>query len=248
MLALLHGFTGSPASWDEVLRQLDGHNHVALTLSGHGPKWRAWATRDFSDEVRRVGYWLSQVPGPHHLCGYSLGARVALGVVVAYPWLVHGATLIGVNPGLQSEEAIDARTEIDNRWAALLRDEGVEAFERAWAAQPIFSTQRSLSEQARTQQHRIRLAHDEEGLAHSLTTLGLSRMPDYWPMLATIKTPVTLVVGGRDEKFVALAERAAQQIASAKVQIADDVGHNVLLESPQHVTSHLRQVCAEVFS
>ena len=44
-----------------------------------------------------------------HLVGYSMGARLALGILAEHPELwedgtIRGATLIGVNPGLEPED------------------------------------------------------------------------------------------------------------------------------------------------
>ena len=44
--------------------------------------------------------------------------------------------------------------------------------------------------------------------------------------------PVTLVVGERDEKFRAIAERMAAAIPDARVVVAPGAGHALHLEAP----------------
>ncbi len=51
--------------------------------------------------------------------------------------------------------------------------------------------------------------------------------------------PVTLVVGERDEKFTAVAERMAAALPSARVEIVPGVGHAVHLEPPERIAAAL---------
>ena len=102
-LVLLHGFTGAPASWDGVRRSLDDAIPVlAPALLGHDGTAGSPAIRSFDDEVDRLA---GAVRGAGlegaHLAGYSLGGRVALGLLVRHPGRFAAATLIGAHPGLQ---------------------------------------------------------------------------------------------------------------------------------------------------
>src|SRR5437660_1337416 len=101
-LILLHGFTGSPDSWSEVVSHLfDRGDRVILcpALLGHGPPQET-PVADFAAEVARLHDLLDE--GPYHLAGYSLGARVALGLLCRFPARFCRATLIGCHPGLRS--------------------------------------------------------------------------------------------------------------------------------------------------
>src|SRR5690242_21267669 len=81
-LVLLHGFTGSAASWDDVVAALPGVHSVRPALLGHAPESdAARAVRTWSDEIARLGALLP--PEPVHLVGYSLGARLALALALA---------------------------------------------------------------------------------------------------------------------------------------------------------------------
>lgn len=175
-----------------------------------------------------------------HLVGYSLGARLALGMLVRHPALACSATLIGVNPGLADDGQRRARRDSDECWARQLDDEGLERFLAAWRAQPLLAGQRRLPAAVQRRQDAIRARLDPRGLAVAMRRLSLGAMPDWWPELPGITVPVTLVVGGADDKFVAIAECAAAELPHGRVHVVAGAGHNVVLERPREVAEVVR--------
>jgi 2-succinyl-6-hydroxy-2,4-cyclohexadiene-1-carboxylate synthase len=237
-LFLLHGFTGSAASWDDVLAALPTAEAHRPALLGHGPESeRTRAVRTFADEVQRLAELLPT--GPVHLGGYSLGARLALAVALAQPTRIARLTLISGQPGLASEAERAARRVADARWCSLLESRGIEAFAAEWEAQPLFATQARLSAHERERRQRERRAHDPRGLARSLRVTGLGEMPDLFPRLPELRMPVTLLTGGLDPKFVALAQRMAAALRDPRLVLAPDAGHDLLLERAALVASTL---------
>src|SRR6185369_6950562 len=73
--------------------------------------------------------------------GYSLGARVALGLVATRR--AARAILVSVNPGLAEAER-PARRASDAAWARMARARGIDDFVDAWEAQPLFETQQRV--------------------------------------------------------------------------------------------------------
>ena len=51
--------------------------------------------------------------------------------------------------------------------------------------------------------------------------------------------PVELVVGERDEKFRAIAERMAERLPDARLHVVEGAGHAVHLERPDAVAELL---------
>jgi 2-succinyl-6-hydroxy-2,4-cyclohexadiene-1-carboxylate synthase len=235
-LFLLHGFTGSPASWDAVLALLPERPALRPALLGHGaPPPEA---RTFSDEVSRLAALLPDEPV--HLAGYSLGARLALSLALARPERLGRLTLMGVHPGLPTNKEKNDRRESDAGWRRLLTEEGIERFLDAWDAQPLFATRTRLP-QAVTAPHRTaRLRHDAHGLARSLEVLGLAEMPDCRSELPRLTMPVTLLAGALDEKFLGLAGELARALPHATLRAAPGAGHDLLLERPDLVAVELR--------
>jgi 2-succinyl-6-hydroxy-2,4-cyclohexadiene-1-carboxylate synthase len=243
-LVLIHGFTGSPASFDELVPRLLARRprlrSYRPTLLGHGEIPCKSQLQRFEQEVDRLAGEIQRAGlAGSYLCGYSLGARVALGLLARHAYLFSGATLIGVHPGLSSLAERAARVGSDERWCQLLLRGGLRAFLAAWQAQPMFETQRRLSRARAAAQARIRAAHDALGLIRSLRVLGLGQMPDYRAVLLSTRMALRLVVGARDDKFVAIARELARAAPSVELDLVRGAGHNVLLEAPEHVENVL---------
>ncbi len=217
-----------PAGFDAICPPIVGH-HRAVPLVGSS----------FEDEVDRLARSLSQARGPFHLAGYSLGGRLALGLLVRHRRLFTRATLIGAHPGLSSERQRRDRAAADDDLASRLEREGLERFVDDWQSLPLFRSQQSLARSVLEDQRRRRLRHSPEGLAYALRVLSLGRMPDYRPALPTLDLPVQLMVGERDQKFRRLAEAMASKMPEATVEIVPAAGHNLILEAPRIVASAL---------
>jgi pimeloyl-ACP methyl ester carboxylesterase len=64
-------------------------------------------------------------------------------------------------------------------------------------------------------------------------------MEPLWDRLPELAVPVTLVVGERDEKFRAIAERMRKRLPDAQVTVVPGAGHAVHLEDPEAVAYQL---------
>jgi len=219
--ALIHGFGGDPHAWDDVVAawQLpDAPRAIALPGHGGGPVLDTWDTN--LDAVAAA------ITGCDCVIGYSLGARVALGLVVSGR-CAHGV-LIGVNPGIPDDMRAD-RAQVDAAWARLLRSEGVAAFDDAWTKQALFATQQRVPEAKRAARRARRLQHDPEQLARSLEVMGLAAMPDYWSQVAPHRDRIALIAGADDAKYVAIAAG----LPCASFETIADSGHDPTLEQPE---------------
>jgi 2-succinyl-6-hydroxy-2,4-cyclohexadiene-1-carboxylate synthase len=238
-LALLHGFTGAPSSFDGVVSALRPELCAAPALWGHGAV-ASPAPGSFEAEVDRLAAVLRARAPRFHLAGYSLGGRLAIGLLVRHPRLFRSATLIGAQPGLDSEDERAARRDADARLCALIAERGVPAFVDAWEKLPLFASQENAPATALSAQRATRLSHAPAGLIASLRLTGLGEMPSYWDALGGIELPTTLVVGSRDEKFTGIAREMAARMPRAKLEVVPGAGHNVLLEAESAVIEVLR--------
>jgi 2-succinyl-6-hydroxy-2,4-cyclohexadiene-1-carboxylate synthase len=243
MWLLLHGFTGAPQSWNRVVAHAElDPTPLIPSLAGHGDDWQRRDVESFESEVTRLISLASSTERPRLLCGYSMGARLALGLLARQPDLFDAAVLIGVHPGLAEEATRAERRELDASRARLAREEGVAAFVAAWEEQPLFASQRDLSREVLAEQRDVRLGQDAAGLARALEMLGLAEMPDYRSAMASLKTPITLVTGSLDSKFSELASVLAKESAHIDTETVEGAGHNVVLEAPAAVAAVLKQV------
>ena len=244
-LLLLHGFTGDAESWREVVARLHpGRTVITLTLPGHEPphKRSGLANRepDFDSIADRLVAELEEVAvAPWEISGYSMGARVALAMIVRHPDRFSRATLISVHPGLEATAERRKRAAEDRHWAEILERDGLEAFVDAWEKRPLFSTQDELNGSAIGAQRSVRVSHDAHGLAWAMRHLGLGAMPGYLARLGALELPVEIVAGALDAKFTRIARRIESKLAGARLTIVPGCGHNVVIERPDVVAALL---------
>jgi 2-succinyl-6-hydroxy-2,4-cyclohexadiene-1-carboxylate synthase len=228
MMVLLHGLLGAPASFDAFVEALPSETAVHRpALPGHAGS--PAPTADFGGVVDELACAIERAVGASSfdVLGYSLGARLALGLCVRHPLRVRRALLVSVHPGLATEDERRARRIEDERWARLAEDEGLPALVEAWERRPLFATQQALAAGLLAHQRRIRLCHDRAGIAAAIRGLGLGAMPDYGRALDALADRAALVAGARDDKFATLAH--ARRLPCA---LMADVGHNPLIEAP----------------
>lgn len=240
-VVLLHGFTGSSATWAPLVPAFAGHARtVALDLPGHGrsdaprePAAYAWEA--CLDQLRRALDALGI--GQADVVGYSLGGRLALGLAVADPPRVRRLVLVGSGPGLRDPGERAERRARDAALAARIEAEGVPAFAAWWEAQPLFAGQ---PEALRQRLRAIRLGHPAHGLAHSLRGLGTGSMPALHARLAQVRARTLLVAGDGDLKFRAVMDAMRDAMPEARRVDVPGAGHACHLERPEVFTAAAR--------
>jgi 2-succinyl-6-hydroxy-2,4-cyclohexadiene-1-carboxylate synthase len=233
-LVLLHGFAGTHRTWDGVIGLLDAERYrpLALDLPGHGSNAPAERPITFAGCVAAV---LAAAPERFVLCGYSLGGRVALHVALAAPERVARLVLVSCSAGIEDQDERAARRVADAELARQLEEEPFEEFIERWRAQPLFAAEpRVAREHAIADQRR----NDPQALAAVLRGIGAGEMESLWPLLESLRMPVTVLVGERDEKFLALGRRIAELVPGGELVIASG-GHGLLLENPAAVAAAL---------
>ncbi|WP_242466279.1 alpha/beta fold hydrolase [Chromatium okenii] len=246
---MLHGFTGDHTDWQPIVGNHPAY--CAIDLPGHGlsissssPRWQlpdavfysAWiAAQKASKKSAESAILNAQFAGIEHLIGYSFGGRMALVLLMAAPTQFRSITIIAAHPGLTTAAQRDQRRVADRAWITLLREQGIEAFVTAWEQQPLFATQRQLAPAVVAQQRARRLRQRAEGLARCLEQFGLAAMPSTWEALARFPGRVRWIVGGADQKFVALAQQVKTLRPATEVTVIAGGGHNLLLEHPDRV-------------
>ncbi|MCK6554706.1 2-succinyl-6-hydroxy-2,4-cyclohexadiene-1-carboxylate synthase [Candidatus Binatia bacterium] len=235
-LLLLHGFTGSVASWRPLLPVLARrYTTIGVDLVGHGrsdaPSDPArYAFRACIDDLARL---LDRLDVERCGClGYSMGGRIALGLALTHPSRVATLTLESASPGLVDDTERAARRAADTMLAARIEGDGVAAFVDAWIAQPLFASQARLDPATRARQREERLRHSAHGLAHSLRGMGTGAQPSLWAALPALTPPVLLVAGAEDDKFRRIATEMQAHMPQAELAVIPEAGHTTHLEQP----------------
>jgi 2-succinyl-6-hydroxy-2,4-cyclohexadiene-1-carboxylate synthase len=225
-LVLLHGFTNTGASWDQVVAALpERYRPLAPDIRGHGT---ASAVRPVSlpGVVADVS---AAATGPFELAGYSMGGRLALHVALALPGRVRRLVLIGASPGIADAAARAERRAADDALADEVEAMTIEAFADRWAQTAVLADQ-PPEVLARVQAERLR--NTPAGLAEALRGLGTGALPPLWDRLGELSAGVEIVVGERDAKFQAIAAEMAAALPDAQVHVVGGAGHAVHLEDP----------------
>lgn len=230
-LVLCHGFTQTSASWGDFGHALAENNElVELDLPGHGRSGEI--ATGFLETADLIG---EAVAAPYGLLGYSMGGRLALATALGTRPPSH-LVLIGATAGISDALEQERRRSADERLAAQIEADGVEAFLARWLSQPMFEHLTIDSDDLDG-----RRSNTAVGLSRSLRALGVATQPDLWGHLDQITVPTLLLTGERDHKFCTIADELAASIPHATVAVVPEAGHACHLEAP-HATARLVDV------
>ncbi len=236
-VVLLHGFMGSALSWGTIAEQLAQHHKViAIDILGHGDSdkpidYQRYQMACVAEDLAKLIKALTAAPP--YLLGYSMGGRLALYFAVQYPQLVRSLILESASPGLQDDEARWERLHKDKHLAGRIEGEGVKAFVDFWEYLPLWHTQCGLDQDVLKAQRQQRLMNNPQGIANSLRGMGTGMQPVLWERLDELDMPVHLIVGGKDDKFLAINQAMQRRLSNSKLSILNEAGHNTHLEQPE---------------
>ena len=237
----LHGFLGSSADWQDVVRAMgDRAFCITLDLPGHGASLGltpdAYTMEGMAHAVVRT---LDILDIEHPvITGYSMGGRLALYLALRYPERCAGLFLESASPGLENSSKRAARRAADESKAKRLESGDLEAFLRDWYRQPLFaSLARDENLLRRTVEARRR--NDPAELARSLRGMGTGSQPSLWGELEGLAVPALAVAGGLDEKYAGISSRMASINPRLKSAVVPGAGHTVHAETPAAYTSLL---------
>jgi 2-succinyl-6-hydroxy-2,4-cyclohexadiene-1-carboxylate synthase len=236
-LVLLHGFTGSAATWAGLMARLAPRRQcIAIDLIGHGGSGAPadparytmeCAVADLAGILDALG-----MPGVD-LLGYSLGGRLALQFAAAAPSRVRALILESASPGLASAAERAARIAADESLASAIERDGLEAFVARWEALPLWASQAALPLATRERLRAQRLRNNPQGLANSLRGMGTGSQRALWDELPRLRMPALVLAGALDAKFSAIAQEMADALPHAELAIVPNAGHAIHLEQPE---------------
>lgn len=248
-IVLLHGFTGSGKIWQSLTETLSNRRRVvAIDIIGHGesgvPENSArYAFDPALDDLAAIAAALNISPAAW--LGYSMGARLCLGLAVRHPDLVSSLILESASPGIFDPAERVARKAADDTLAARIEEIGVPAFVAEWERLPMWSSQQHLPAETREEQRQIRLRNRAVGLAGSLRGMGAGAQDSLWERLPDISMPVLVIAGALDTKYVDLAQRMSAAMPAAELELIADVGHAVHLERPDFFAKQVSRFLTE---
>ena len=234
-LVLLHGFTGSTATWYPFIKEWqDSLQLILIDLPGHGKTGvrQPFSMKECCDDLKEIFTQLGLTS--INLLGYSMGGRTALSFAMFYPEMIQSLILESSSPGLKNATDRVKRMKHDEKLASRIERKGVEAFVDFWEDIPLFHTQKGLPLKKQQAIRQERLAQTKEGLAASLRYMGTGSQPSWWNNLGEVSFPVLLLAGMLDEKFADINEEMSERFINFVLHLFVDTGHAIHVEQDEN--------------
>jgi pimeloyl-ACP methyl ester carboxylesterase len=260
VVVIVHGITGSHASFLPLLPTLAEHAHVyALDLRGHNLSGRTPGAYQVPDYGRDVAAFLRTVVGrPAVVAGHSLGGLVTAWLAASAPELVQGILL--EDPPLYITRSPRLETTLFYSFFLFLRDALRQHHARggtleelvAFVAQLPANDKQTMLEVAGAEMVQLRAVElqrlDPETLDPAIAGVILGgHEPD--ALLAQIRCPIHLLAG-EAESGGALDAQDVQRFVAHAPQCSHTVlkgaGHGIHEERPTEYVHALQQFVAEV--
>lgn len=235
-LTFIHGFMGHPSDWGDVRSMLPEFETNALEMP---------VAADWQASINQVADGISDSA---IVIGYSMGARLALGVALENPQRCAGLVFVSGNPGLEHVEARERRWKADQKIAQELEQltpESLQPFLERWYQVDVFATTPQDIRHAEIVRKCERFSPE---WAKILRANSVSQQPNYWPRLSELSMPTAVVAGELDEKYREIVVRFDQEHGSGNVSktIVSDCGHIVHRQQPETLVQTIRDLVETV--
>jgi len=236
-LALIHGWGLGSAVWQPVVEPLSRHYHVRLVdLPGYGASPDAddddaeFSAAAFDETAQAV---VDALPHPITLCGWSLGAMLAMRAALLAPQRVAGLVLVGATASFTQRTG----------WPEAQTPALLDSFSESIALQPEQALQRFVAllcqgdSQARSLTRTLRAGLRNAPVPHSkVLNRGLHwlREVDLRALLPALSTRSLLIHGENDAlNPLAAARRVSEMLPDARLRVFAGAGHAPFLADPQ---------------
>ena len=232
-ILFLHGFMGNINEFDAAIELLgDEFSYLIIDLPGHG-KTQVLG----SDECYTMGNTAQAVINLLNelkivkcfLVGYSMGGRLALYLTLHFPERFIKVVLESASPGLATEIERLERIKRDAQIAIKLVRSDFSAFLSNWYNQPIFGSIKNHPKFDNMLKSRLHNKPIE--LAKSLQFMGIGSQPSLWEKLQNNVTPLILLTGEYDEKFISINTEMADICKLAQPKVINNSAHNIHFEN-----------------
>jgi pimeloyl-ACP methyl ester carboxylesterase len=222
---LSHGYSATSQMWAGQVAELETDFRViAWDLRGHGQSDSPESPDDYSRSAA-----VGDMRGILDACGVdravigglSLGGYLSLAFHLAHPERVRALMLFDTGPGYKNPEAREAWNRGAKRMAHEFETRGLTAL--AGGAEVRLSTHRSA-----------------EGLARAARGTLMQFDSQVAESLEDIQVPALVLVGERDEPFLAATDYMAARIPNATKVVIPAAGHAANIEQPQAFNEAVR--------
>ena len=220
-LLLSHGYSATGRMWDGQLAAFsDRHRVIAWDMRGHGETespndptlYSAGATvADMKALLSHLGVQRGVIGG------LSLGGYVSLAFALAHPGMVRALVICDSGPGYRNADARAAWNKRAHERAAELEAHGLGV----------------LAGRSREMREAMGQHASAQGLAHAARGMLAQEGPHVIDGLPSIRVPTLVIVGDRDEPFLAPCRYIAGKIPGARLEVIEGAGHSANLDQPE---------------
>lgn len=218
-LILTHGFSATSQMWKGQIDTLAPHfTVITWDMRGHGQSDYPSDPSEYTEEatVADIAALLDQAGADTAVVGgLSLGGYMSLAFQRAHPDRTRALLIIDTGPGYKNDEA-------RNGWNA----NAVQRAER-YEAEGLGDLSRASAE-VRAASHR-----DASGLARAARGMLTQRDARVIESLPEIRVPSIVIVGERDQPFLAASDYMAAKIPGAKKAVIPNAGHAANIDNPE---------------
>ncbi|WP_107806166.1 2-succinyl-6-hydroxy-2,4-cyclohexadiene-1-carboxylate synthase [Nodularia spumigena] len=246
VILFLHGFMGNIHEFDEAIKVLaEEFSFLTIDLPGHG-KTQVFGGDEYytmANTAHAVINLLDELKIQQcFLVGYSMGGRLGLYLTLHFPERFVKVVLESASPGLATETERLARVKSDAQIARKLARSITKAdfatFLQNWYIQPIFGEIKNHPKFATMLESRLQ--NNPVELTKSLQFMGTGNQPSLWEKLDTNITPLLLLTGEYDQKFIDINTEIVQKYQIAQLKVINHAGHNIHLENTEQFVKHIR--------
>ncbi len=224
---LSHGYSATRRMWDDQHRVLgDRYRVISWSMRGHGETESPADPAAYSADqtVADMRSLLGHVGVERAVIGgLSLGGYVSLAFYLAHPEMVRALVICDSGPGYRNADARRQWNERAQERAVALETRGLDALGRSREVRESASLHRSA-----------------QGLAHAARGMLAQEGSRVIDGLGAIDVPTLIIVGDKDQPFIAPCEYMAKKISGARLEVIRDAGHSSNLDQPEAFNRVLR--------
>ena len=240
-IVFIHGFTGNCLTWLSVQEKLKNYT-ISIDLPGHG-KSKICLLDEFPNLLYQS--LLALDVDRIHLCGYSMGGRLAILFSSIYPDMIESLILESSSIGIKCERNRKERAIRDKRISKEIKG-SFDSFISRWESIDMFKLQKERNFSEWKIQRHARLSHDIENLSKSLNIFGVGNIHYLDKEFEKINSPITIITGSEDSKYADIAIDMAELNSNARHVIINNSSHNTHLENTlvfiSEVKNHLARI------
>lgn len=217
---LTHGYSSTGRMWDSQRPALElAYRLVTWDMRGHGQTAAPADPAEYSEAltVEDMRALLGHLGIKRAVVGgLSLGGYMSLGFYGKHPEMVRALVICDSGPGYRNPEARAGWNATAEKWARGFEEKGLDLLrERSPEMRRAIPDHRSV-----------------QGLANAARGMLAQRDSTVIDLLPTIKVPTLVIVGDRDEPFLAPCRYMASKIPGARLEIIAGAGHAANIDQP----------------